>query len=439
MFRNGNRLVGASPVVRLAVSSSPPASSTPSEPDGTSEYPYQSSAASLASALSGLGSASEGDLGVVTVTSTPNVNALAICGGGTSWFQSSIADGSLARPFVVTSSTYSGIISSLAALSGVVNNSYAFVTNGTTGESAMLRYSSADSAWYEAQFDPSLNYGGRGTQLCPYWTTSTGETGIANLPTFKSGAYGVIGKGTGSPKNLRALTILADGWMTSYDTARAIPAPPIIRWVSPTCYALGTPNTVAFCSGTISGWSTTVGSGGSIGYNTPTASRINVKSGTAASSVLYGGSDSTSTSLVLLARNCKVDGINAARQGYSYIRNHSNTPGSSGEFAGIIAGTGSAGNIGSGTTWCVWTAVTPSATYADSGVSALEEHSIEMISNTTTNAVQVRFDGDETAAISTTSTAVVTNANQAEIASVPGTGGVAINTTFSEVFALEWN
>lgn len=350
------------------------------------------------------------------------------------------ADGTINYPFIVNAANYNDIISALAALSGVVNNSYAYVLNTTSGESALMQYNSADSAWYEAEFNTSLGYGGRGTQLCPYWTAATGETGISKLPAIKTGDYGIIGKGTGSRKSLRTLIILSDGWMTSYvSDGRGIQAPPVIRWVSPTCYALGTPNTVAFCSGTISGWSTTIGSGGAIAYNSPTASRINVKSGTAASSVLYGGTDSTSTTLVLLARNCKVDGINAARQGYSYIRNHSNTPASSGEFAGIITGTGSSGNIGSGTTWCVWTATTPSAAYSDSGVSALEEHAIEMISNTSNNSVQVRFDGNDSATISTTSTAVVTNSNQAEIASVPGTGGVAINTTFSEVFAMEWN
>ena len=147
------------------------------------------------------------------------------------------ANGTIDAPWQATGASASAVLTALAALSAADGDYAAATVTGSLPR--LMRYVAADSAWYATD-------GGDGSQLAPYWTTSTGEDGIDALPAGAADTYGVIGKGTGSPQTLRRLTLILDAVLSTAATASGVGAVlpgPIREWVSPTLHALGTPAT----------------------------------------------------------------------------------------------------------------------------------------------------------------------------------------------------
>lgn len=336
---------------------------------------------------------------------------------------SSGPDGSITAPWQATGASASAVLTALAALTAA-NGDYAAAT--ITGQAPrLMQYVAADSAWYATD-------GGDGSQLAPYWTTSTGEDGIDALPAAGADAYGVIAKGSGSPQTLRRLTLIADGALSTGATASGVGAllpGPIREWVSSTLHARGTPATCYVMDRATGSWSASAPAGSQFNWNSTVSSRLAVRAGTATENVVSIGTRSASTATALLVRRAKVTGASIASGGGGYLQSISSSD--SGQYAGLgYGGTGAA----NATNWQVFTG-TPG--FTDTAIALATECSLEAVLDLATNAISVRKDGASAATWSGTSTATTASSVGSRIgAAVQNSAQTTIS--FRTFYAMEW-
>lgn len=329
-------------------------------------------------------------------------------------------DGSLEFPYTAEGADYAAVI---ALLAGYATADGVYANALITGQQpVLLQYNDTDGEWYE----PS---GGHGTQLAPFWSVSTGDDGIDGLPSPTSGAYAVIGKGTGNPFPLRGLVLTTAEAGAVYNSGVATLITGLIRWVHPDIYALGTPTTVVGYIKSTNAGTASVGSGtgGAINYNSTVANRVAVRASvTNSSSLTSSVTRTTSTQLAVIASRVKATGT-ASAAGNVYFR--AGTTSDTNQFLGVIAGGSASSN-----TWAVWTGTGPS-TFSDSGVSATSESHIEATLNVSSNALNLYSNGQ--LVLSTTSTSSGALGGMQDIVA-SFTGGLNTTISFTECLALEW-
>lgn len=328
--------------------------------------------------------------------------------------------GSVEQPYAISGASVAEVLASLASVSAVDG---AYATATVDGQTPVLMvYNQTDDAWYETG-------GGHGTELAPYWTTSTGDDGVEALPAPASGLYGVVGKGTGSPFTLRGLVIVATDWATAASANVGSLQSTFNEWVSPTLYAKGTPSTAYVLDRTVSPWTASVGSGGAVNYNSAVANRLAVKSGTGASSSVSVGTKSSSSALGILMTRAKVAGMSTATGSASYVRALSTSE--SAQFVGLAVGGTTAANA---TEWHTWGTSGIVAT----GVACGTEKRLEALLTLATDAFELRVDGASSATFSTTCTATTATGAGAEIVANPQ-NSASVTVSARRVLCMEWN
>lgn len=335
---------------------------------------------------------------------------------------SSAADGSITAPYQATGADASAVLSALAALSAA-NGAYAAAT--ITGSAPrLMQYVSADSAWYATD-------GGDGSQLAPFWTASTGEDGIDALPAAAADAYGVIGKGSGSPQSLRRLTLVADGWASAVSSTVGQLQGPLLEWVTPTIHAFGTPSTVYGVERTTSPFTATVGSGGAVDYGVTVAGRVSVKSGSAAASTLAAPVAATTSSRMLcILSRVTATGISTASGSNSVVRMI--TSSDSGQYLGIAAGGTAASNA------TEWHAPNASAALVTTGIAIATEKRLDVLLTISTNTLSIYVNGSATAAYSAASVATTGTTTAGTIIANPQ-GGASVTMRLKRAIFCEWN